>query len=181
MSKGKIRGKILLELWANGLPMTLHGLSEKVGLKSSSTMGYLLGLIKAKYVSVPQKHYYTITNLGKQAIGLPKADKNSAQNILNLVDMEKAFYFYNDIDQPTGIYANSMKEFIEKIKIIDLKTIEFHVPRRDFEKWIASIGDLELAKKLEIIRNEKSSGENLRKKLYETFKSRYEELTKFIL
>jgi len=40
--------------------MKLEAIAKSVGLNSSLTMGYLLGLIKAKYVSAPQKHYYAI-------------------------------------------------------------------------------------------------------------------------
>ena len=82
MSASKTRGKILWALWATGKPMTLQGISRKAELTSSLANKYLPGLIKAKYVSVPQKNYYAITNLGKQAIGLPKVDKKLALNIL---------------------------------------------------------------------------------------------------
>jgi len=178
MSESKFRGKILMELWAAGKPMTLQGISEKAGLTSSSTMEYLPGLMKAKYVSVPQENYYTITNLGKQAIGLPKVDKNLALNILRPLSIEKAFHFYYGLNQHSGVYADSLKDFVDKIRNIDLKSIEFHIPRKDFELWIRSLGDLELYKKLELLRMRHLSGENLRKEVYETVNSRCEELTK---
>ena len=181
MSAGKIRGKILSVIWAAGKPITLQGIAEKVGLDSSSTMRYLLGLINAKYVSMPQKYYYAITNLGKQAIGLPQVDKNIALNILSPLPLERAFHFYYDINQHSGVHADSLKEFVDKIQNVDLKCIEFHIPRRDFELWINSLGDLELSKKIELLRIRHLSGENLRKELYETIKSRYEELTKLTL
>jgi len=181
MSASKIRGKILGVLWATGKPMTLQGISEKVGLNSSSSMGYLLGLIKAKYVSVPQEQYYEITNLGKQAIGLPKVDNKLALNILRPLSIERAFHFYYDLNQHSGVYADSLKDFVDKIQNVDLKCIEFHIPRKDFELWIRSLGDLELSKKMELLRMRRLSGENLRKEVYETIKSRYEELTKLTL
>ena len=157
--------------------MTLQILSDKIGLNSASAMGYLLGLIKANYVCVPQKHYYAITVSGKQAIGLPKVDKSLAQKILSQVSMEKAFHFYYDIDQPTSIYATSLKDFANKIQDIDLKSVEFHFPRRDFELWVLSLEDLELSKKLGMLRAANLSGENLRNSLYNIINSRYEELT----
>ena len=181
MSAGKIRGKILSVLWTAGKPITLQVIAERVGLNSSSTMGYLLGIIKAKYVSVPQKHYYAITNLGKQAIGLPPVDKNVAQTILGSRSLEKAFHFYYDINQYSGVHATSLKDFVDKIQTVDLKCIEFHIPRRDFELWIRSLGDLELSKKLELLRMRHLSGESLRKEVYETVKSRCEELTSLAL
>jgi len=181
MSASKIRGKILQILWAAGKPMKLEEIAKKIRMRSSSTMGYLLGLIKAKYVSVPQKHYYAITNLGKQALGLPKIDRKLALNILSSLPLEKAFHFHTGINQYLGVYANSLKDFADKIQKIDLKSIEFHLPRRDFELWIRDLGDPELSKKISLIRRTSLSRENLREKVYETVKSRCEELTKLTL
>ena len=181
MNEGKIRGKILVNLWIAGKPLTLQLIAQKLGLPSSSTMGYLLGLIKAKYVSVPQKHYYTITNIGKQAIGLPKVDKNMAQNILRTVALDEAFKFYYDIDQYSGFQTTSLNDFVDKIQTIDLKCIEFHLHRIDFELWIRSLGDVELYKRLGLLRIAKISGENLRKELYEIVKCRCDELKKLVL
>ena len=178
MSASKIRGKILMALWAAGKPMTIQGISEKAGLTSSLTIEYLEGLMKAKYVSVPQEQYYAITNLGKQALGLPKVDKKLALNIMSPVSVERAFHFYYGLNQHSGVYADSLKDFVDKIQNIDLKCIEFHIPRKDFELWIRSLGDLELSKKLELLRMRRLSGENLRKEILETVNSRYEELTK---
>jgi hypothetical protein len=84
-------------------------------------------------------------------------------------------------NQYLGVYANSLKDFTDKIQKIDLKSIEFHLPRKDFELWIHDIGDPELSKKISLIRGRNLSGENLRKEIYETVKSRYEELTKLAL
>jgi len=176
MSGNQVRRKILEVLGAAGKPMSLTEIAQKTGIGTSSTMGHLLGLIKAKYVSVPQKHYYAITNLGKQAQGLPKFDKKLALSILSPVPFEKAFHFHTGIDQYSGVYANSLNDFCDKIQKIDLKSIAFHLPREDFELWLRSLGDLELAKKMELIRGMGLSGENLRKKVYETVKSRCEEL-----
>ncbi|MEJ2240747.1 MAG: DUF5752 family protein [Candidatus Bathyarchaeota archaeon] len=165
-------------LWASGKPLTLQEIADKIGLNSSSTMGYLLGLIKAKYVSVPETHQYMITSLGKQAIGMPNLDKNLAVNILKTVSSEKAFHFYYDLDQYSGIYANNLKDFVDKIQTIDLNSIQFHVPRKDFEFWIRSLGDNELAKKIEVIRIKNLTGKNLRTEIYQTINSRLEELMK---
>jgi hypothetical protein len=176
MSAGKIRGKILTVLWVAGTPIHLQLISEKIGLDPSQTRGYLLSLIKAKYVSVPQKNFCAITDQGKQAIGLPQVDKNLAIKILSSLPSERAFHFYYNIDQYSGVHADSLKDFVDKIQTVDLKSIEFHISRKDFECWISSLGDTELSKKLGLLRAEKLSGENLRKQLYEIVNSRYEEL-----
>ena len=177
MSEGKIRGKLLVELWAAGKPLTINVLAQKLGLPESSAMGYLLGLIKANYVCVPEKHYYAITNAGKCAIGMPEIDKESAQNILASVPTEKAFHFYYAIDQPAGVCAESLGDFVNKILDVDLTSVTFHFARRDFEMWIRSLGDVELAKKLGMLRALGLSGELLRKEIYEAAKSRCDELT----
>lgn len=176
MSGSQVRRKILEVLWTAGKPTNLEEIAQKIGIRTSSTMGYLLGLIKAKHVSVPQKHYYAITNLGKQALGLPKFDKKLALNILSFMPFEKAFHFHTEINKYLGVYANSLNDFCDKIQKIDLKSIEFHLPRRDFELWLRGLGDPELAKKMELIRRMDLFGENLRKKVYDTVKSRCEEL-----
>jgi hypothetical protein len=181
MSASKIRGKILGVLWATEKPMSLEEIAKKVGINPSSTMGYLLGLIKARYVSVPQKHYYAITSLGKEALGLPKIDKKLASSILSSLPLEKAFNFHTKINQYSGVHADSLKDFADKIKKIDLKSIEFHLPRRDFELWVRDLGDTELSRKIGLIRRASLSGDDLRKEVYETVKSRYEELVKLTL
>ncbi|MBT8171451.1 hypothetical protein KJN74_01075 [Candidatus Bathyarchaeota archaeon] len=181
MSAGKIRGKLLVELWLAGKPMTLQVLSEKIGFSTSSTMGYLLGLIKAKYVFVPQKHNYAITSMGKQAIGLPSLTKELAQKILDSVSVENAFHFYFDIDDYSGIYADSLKDFVDKFKNLELKTVLFHFFRKDFENWVRFLGDVELSKKLGIIRIANTSEENLRKELFQTLMNRCKELEKLTI
>ena len=176
MSASKIRGKILVVLWAAGKPLALQEIADKIGLNSSSTMGYLLGLIKAKYVSVPETHQYMITNLGKQAIGMPNLDKNLVEKILRTVSLENAFHFYYDLNEYSDLYANNLKDFVEKIKTIDLRSIDFHVPRKDFESWIRSLGDIELAKKIELIRMKNLTGNDLKTEIQQTISSRLEEL-----
>jgi hypothetical protein len=178
MSAGKIRGKILTVLWVAGTPITLQQISEKIDLDPSSTREYLLGLINAKYVCAPQQNFCAITDQGKKAIGLPKVDKNLALDILNPLPVEKAFHFYYGINHYSGIHADSLKDFIDKIKNVDLKSIEFHVQRKDFECWVSSLGDIELSKKLGLVRIANLSREKLREEIYETTKSRYEELKK---
>ncbi len=39
----------------------------------------------------------------------------------------------------TGVSASSLKEFMEKIMEVNVKSLEFHQGRGDFEKWIAKV------------------------------------------
>jgi hypothetical protein len=56
--------------------------------------------------------------------------------------------------------------------------LEFHLNRGDFEAWFMGLGDVELARKTLLLKEQKIFGEEIRKRLYEIVKNRCEELTK---
>ena len=141
---------------------------------------HLLGLLKLGYISKSKDGHYTITNLGKEAIGFPKINKGFAEKVLSETTLEKAFHFYSEIGKPLGVSSNSLVDFCEKIKTIDIISVEFHMNRGDFEIWIHSLGDIELAKKLRLIRKSGLTGEPLRDKLYKTLRARCDELLKVL-
>jgi hypothetical protein len=170
--------KILEKLWEEGRPMNLNEVAQKTGFKVAATNMHLLGLKKTGYVFTPRHGYYVITPLGKEVFGLPKIDKIQAAKILGNVSTDKAFYFYRGIHQYTGVFANSLTDFCDKIQKIDVKSMEFHVQRKDFEQWIQSLGDVELNKRLGLIRNMHVHGEDLRTKVFEAVKRRIDELKK---
>jgi len=88
---------------------------------------------------------------------------------LRKVPREKAFYFFTSIGNYIGENASSIEEFLEKIKEIDIKSLEFHISRGDFEKWFKDVWGLkELAQKIERIKKSNVKGENLRFHLYNT-------------
>lgn len=177
MSITQIKRKILQILWVSGKPVKLQDIAEKAGLSISSSLMHLVWLKKAGYVSTPEKSCYAITKTGKEAIGLPSLTKEKALHILRELPKEEAFHFYTGIGQYVGVYATSLNDFCDKIQAVNVKSVEFHAPRRDFELWLDSLGDLELVRRMGIIRRASLSGENLRKKVYESVKSRCEELT----
>lgn len=176
MSVSSIKKRILEVLWETGKPVHREDIARRIGLRTTTTMGHLLGLIKAKYVSVAGKNYYKITSLGKEALGFPKLDAKRILQILSPLPLEKAFYFYTGPNQYVGVYANSLDDFCKKILTVNLGSIEFHLPRRDFESWFNYLGDIELAKRLSLIREKGLLGETLRRELYGTVKSRRDEL-----
>lgn len=194
MSISDVKRKVLEVVSKAEKPMNLQDVAEKTGLNVKSSMMHLLWLRKMGYVSMPERNVYSITPLGKQAlslpkqtislpkqaISLPKVDKKQAENILRLLPIDKAFHFHTGIDQYLGIYATSLSDFCNKIKTVNVKSIEFHIPRRDFEAWTESLGDSELAKKIGAIRIAGLFGENLRQRMYETVKSRFDELSQII-
>ena len=98
--------------------------------------------------------------------------------VFRMVPREKAFYFYNDIGNYTGKSAASLKEFAEKIEIVDAKSLAFHLQRRDFENWITEVlKDEGLAKQVrDELRATNSRGEDLRKRLHSIVTARLEQL-----
>jgi alpha-amylase len=90
---------------------------------------------------------------------------------------EKAFYFFTSIGNYTGESAASLKEFMEKVNKVNVKSLEFHLSRGDLEKWITEVlEDKRLA--LDVSRLQKSNllGESLRNQLYAAVSRRYKEL-----
>jgi len=176
MSLVEAKMKILQKLWEEGQPMRSKDVAQKIGLGVAATTMHLLGLKKTRHVFTPQHGYYAITDLGKEAIGIPKIDKAHAAKILSNVPHDKAFHFYTGMHQYTGVLANSLADFYDKIQKVNVKSVEFHVSRKDFEHWFQGLGDAELAKRLGLIRNMNLHGEELRKKVHEVTKLRLEEL-----
>jgi hypothetical protein len=95
--------------------------------------------------------------------------------ILRTVGNEEAFYFYEDIGKPTGESARSLSDFLEKVKSVKLKSLMFHLQRKDFQNWINKIlGDSKLARK--IGRIPPAHDEGLRTKIQEVVEGRIKEL-----
>jgi len=97
--------------------------------------------------------------------------------ILRTLPREKAFYFFTSIGNYTGESAASIREFMEKINQVNVKSLEFHFYRGDFEKWIADVlEDRELAENLNKLQKNNLSGDELRSHLYAVVSKRYYQL-----
>lgn len=100
--------------------------------------------------------------------------------ILRIVPYNNAFYFFTGIGQYSGKFAVSLADFCQKIKRIDIKSVDFHFKRRDFQKWIrTTIGDAYLANKISRIRGQ-IQGEELRGQIHQTVEMRLTELRKLL-
>lgn len=96
---------------------------------------------------------------------------------LRNVTRGEAFYFFTSIGNYTGHSASSLDEFLLKIKDIDVKSLEFHLFREDFEKWIAqTLGDVLLSDDIRSLRIQKVTGNALRDRLYLVVSRRLKEL-----
>jgi alpha-amylase len=102
----------------------------------------------------------------------------NAAKILRTVPREKAFYFFTSIGNYTGESAASLKEFMEKINSVNLKSLEFHLQRGDFEKWINEVlEDKKLAEEIAKLKKASLTGDGLRHQLYILVWRRYQQLT----
>jgi hypothetical protein len=120
---------------------------------------------------------YELSILGLVTIGaLPE----KAKNLVLSVPSDKCFFFYTGIgpDKFTKFSACNLSDFREKIKKVDVKSLEFHIPRDDMEKWIRDVlGDEWLAKEIEGIKWFGLTGEPLRNRILKAIDARIKELT----
>lgn len=105
-------------------------------------------------------------------------NEKTASKTLRILPREKAFYFFTSIGNYTGESASSLKGFIDKIREVNIKSLEFHFDRGDFEKWIAEVlEDKGLAEYIRKLRGHGLKGDKLRIQLYTTVSKRYNNLT----
>ncbi len=120
---------------------------------------------------------YELSGLGLIAIGaLPE----KARKVFLSVPLDKCFFFYTGVgsDKFTGISACSLSDFREKVKTVDVKSLEFHIPRGDIERWVRDVlGDEELAEEIERIGRLRLEGELLRNRILNTLDFRIKELS----
>jgi hypothetical protein len=85
--------------------------------------------------------------------------------ILRTVPYEKGFHFYTALGNYTGETATSLEAFERKIQAVPAASVNFHMQRGDFQKWIENtLGDAELAKRISLIESSLSA-EDLREEL----------------
>ena len=101
----------------------------------------------------------------------------NSSRILRTVPREKAFYFFTSIGNYTGSSAVSLKEFMERINAVNVKSLDFHLGRGDFEKWTAEVlEDKWLANEINRIMQSGLTGEGLRNQLYLTVSRHFKRL-----
>lgn len=169
---------ILEFLWRVNRQAKLGEIASGIGLKARSTNMHLINLRRSGYVTTTGDGSYMLTDIGREILGLPKINRELAEKILGEVSGEMAFHFYIDIDKPLMISSNSLIDFCEKIRHVELKSIEFHLTRGDFEAWISALGDIDLARRIKVIRESNLRGEDLREEIYKTIKLRCDEVAR---
>jgi hypothetical protein len=103
-------------------------------------------------------------------------DKAVISKILRTVQSNEGFHFFRAPGDSTGKTATSLADFVEKLRTVDIRSVNFHFPRQDFEKWLRDvIGDAELSRRIGRIRKE-THGEKLRSEIIQAVKGRLDEL-----
>jgi hypothetical protein len=100
-----------------------------------------------------------------------------ASRICRKIPKEQAFCFFTSVGNYTGETAASLDEFLDRIREVDIKSLDFHLCRGDFEKWIAEIlEDKELAEEILNLRDIMPTRDVLRKRLVTIVSKRREKL-----
>jgi len=178
MSISPVKRLVLETMWILEKPAKATDIAKETGLAFPQVMMHIIGLTRMGYLETPTKSYYMITEKGKKTLGFPEVDKEKASEILAYLPVEESFHFYADVGKPLNVHAASLQDFCEKILKVDMSSVEFHIYRGDFEAWFMGLGDIELARKTLLVKEQKIFGEKLRRRLYEIVKNRCEELGK---
>jgi alpha-amylase len=120
------------------------------------------------------------TTSSRKARGVKKGvvDRDKALLMTSSVPADKGFHFFTDFYKPTGMFATSVFEFADQLKKVDLRSIEFHVQRNDFSKWLKEvIRDDWLANEFGKLQGMKSTGDKLRSKVVSITEKRCRELS----
>lgn len=103
-----------------------------------------------------------------------QVSKHAVQILRNVGDA-KSFHFYENIGKPTGERAESLPQFLNRINTVKLESLQFHLERKDFQKWIKeTLDDSELAERIENIAP--TNDERLRVEIHEIVGQRIQEL-----
>jgi predicted transcriptional regulator len=178
MSLSPIKQEILETMLLNGKPLKAMEIAKEAKKEYQPVNMHLLGLVKMGYVNLPEKGLYALTEKGKKALGLPEITKEKAVAIIAYAPHDRAFNFYVTVGKPLSIHAHNMRDFAVKLDKADVKSVEFHLQRGDFEAWFKMLGDDELAKKIVLLKKRNPGGEDIRTQLRGIVEQRYLELAK---
>jgi len=141
--------------------MDFNTFSQAANLEPNQAIAVMQELAKEGFLQRNGNAFH-LTDKGKNAIKITQRYP------------DKSFQFYVDVEKPLGIFAQSLEEFYRQIKQVCSDSLDFHLYRGDFEKWIRDVlGDNELADEVSNLKELKLNGEELRKDLAKTIDSRY--------
>ena len=112
----------------------------------------------------------------KQEVKKPSLDKATVSKIMRTLPRSEGFHFYKGPGESTEKIAVGLADLAEKARIVDIRSINYHFKRREFEKWVRdNLGDVELSRRISRI-NKETHGEKLRNEIVILVKARLEEL-----
>lgn len=101
----------------------------------------------------------------------------TSNDYLKCVDYDHGFHFFSASGAYAGETAISLLTFELDLKTVDIRSIRYHLARKDFQRWITTvIGDETLARRIDEL-NYKGSDENLRKSIVAVLEKRLSELS----
>jgi DNA-binding Lrp family transcriptional regulator len=154
--------KVLKFLSALTRSLDFREFTQMIGLSSNQTLEIVRELKIMGFVK-EARGGFSLTREGMDAL-----------KTHTTVPEDKKFHFYKEVDKPTGLSANSLKTFYERVGEVDVASLEFHSARGDFERWVKNVlEDPQLADELARIRASGLKGEDLRKEISEATESRY--------
>ncbi len=140
----------------------LNTFAQMVGLTINQTVERVQQLANTGLVRKTNGGY-GITEKGKEIL-----------RAITPVPKDAAFHFFTGIGQPTGLSAESLKDFYEIVKRAAIKSLEFHLYREDFENWIkGAFKDEEVANDLARLKSANVKGEELRKEIMKLLARKY--------
>ena len=154
--------KVLKALSEATSRMDINMFAKKVNLDPNQTIEQVQALAKEGFLQKVGSGF-GITSKGKAVLKafLP-------------VHEGMGFHFYDGVDQPTGITAETLAEFYEDIKKIKVNSLEFHIYRGDFENWLKdSCKESEFAQEVGVVKDADFKGEELRAELQKVLDARY--------
>ena len=178
MDLSPAKHEILEALLLHDKPVKAAQLAKEMGKKFPAVQMHLIGLVKMGHAEAPQKGQYLISANGKKTLGLTETAKEKAQKILAKTTPDESFHFYAGIGKPLNVYAHDLLEFCDKVSQVRAESVEFHLSRGDFEAWFNALGDVELAKKIALLKGRKMKAEELQEKIREITANRYAYLSR---
>jgi hypothetical protein len=172
MSLSSVKYEILKTMLLLDKPERATHIAKEAGREFPSVMMHIIGLTRMGYTTSPEKGLYALTEKGKKALGVLEINRDNARAILAHMPQDKSFHFYAGVGKPLSLNAYSLQDFRDKILKVDVGSIEFHMSRGDFEAWFTSLGDVELAKKIALLKEKKMTGEELRIRLHDIISDR---------
>ena len=98
----------------------------------------------------------------------------SALKVYSQVSGELSFHFYVGVNEPLGFLAQSLEQFYRLIRDVRSDSLEFHLYRGDFERWLRDVlEDGELAEAIGSLKATPLKGEDLRKEILKALDAKY--------